>query len=296
MDHRAFVQSMPAAQRLALTARRNGPGLWRLGLHLGVILALAALVAARVPGWPLLMLPLGVVLTFLFTPLHEVSHDTVFTARWLNRSVAVLCGFLILIPPRWFRYFHFAHHKHTHDPDRDPELANPKPTTWAGYVIYLSGLPLWRSLAGVFWRNARGTARDDYVPDRQRTAIRREAQIMLACYALLLAVSVAAGSALLLWVWIVPLVLGQPFLRAYLLAEHTLCPHVDDMFANTRTTFTTRAVRWLAWNMPYHAEHHAWPAVPFHQLPALHALTRRHLRQTAQGYSGFHATYRDGLR
>jgi fatty acid desaturase len=24
--------------------------------------------------------------------------------------------------------------------------------------------------------------------------------------------------------------------------------------------------------MPYHQEHHAWPNVPFHKLPALHAL------------------------
>ena len=24
------------------------------------------------------------------------------------------------------------------------------------------------------------------------------------------------------------------------------------------------------WNMPYHAEHHAYPSVPFHALPQLH--------------------------
>lgn len=30
--------------------------------------------------------------------------------------------------------------------------------------------------------------------------------------------------------------------------------------------------RKLAWNMPYHAEHHAWPSVPFHFLPFVHKL------------------------
>ena len=94
------------------------------------------------------------------------------------------------------------------------------------------------------------------------------------------------------WCWMLPLALGQPFLRAYLLAEHGLCPPVANMFENTRTTITTRLVRFLAWNMPYHAEHHAFPTVPFHQLPALHELTKQHLRTTSDGYAAFHAEYR----
>jgi fatty acid desaturase len=85
-------------------------------------------------------------------------------------------------------------------------------------------------------------------------------------------------------------------LRLYLLAEHGRCPAVTDMFANTRTTFTTRLVRFLAWNMPYHAEHHAMPSVPFHRLPELHALARPHLKQTEDGYTRFAARYAASLR
>ena len=33
-------------------------------------------------------------------------------------------------------------------------------------------------------------------------------------------------------------------------------------------------VRFLAWNMPYHAEHHLFPNIAFHNLPEAH----RHLR------------------
>jgi fatty acid desaturase len=43
--------------------------------------------------------------------------------------------------------------------------------------------------------------------------------------------------------------------------------------------------------MPYHAEHHSYPAVPFHKLPDLHRLTAEHLKVTEKGYSGFHARY-----
>ena len=98
-------------------------------------------------------------------------------------------------------------------------------------------------------------------------------------------------SPLLLWLWLVPVLLGQPFLRLYLLAEHGDCPFVANMFENTRTTYTNRVVRFLAWNMPYHVEHHAYPAVPFHHLPALHDKMREHLQVTAPGYAQFTKDY-----
>jgi fatty acid desaturase len=63
------------------------------------------------------------------------------------------------------------------------------------------------------------------------------------------------------------------------------------MFLNTRTTFTTTVVRFLAWNMPYHTEHHVWPTVPFHRLPALHGMMRDHLGVTAEGYAAFTRDY-----
>jgi fatty acid desaturase len=38
------------------------------------------------------------------------------------------------------------------------------------------------------------------------------------------------------------------------------------------------------WNMPYHAEHHLYPSIPFHHLPALHLKLRRQLKHVAPGY------------
>jgi fatty acid desaturase len=43
-------------------------------------------------------------------------------------------------------------------------------------------------------------------------------------------------------------------------------------------------VRLFAWNMPYHAEHHAYPAVPFHALPALHARVQGRVEHVEPGY------------
>jgi fatty acid desaturase len=35
---------------------------------------------------------------------------------------------------------------------------------------------------------------------------------------------------------------------------------------------TSSAVRLLMWNMPYHAEHHLYPSIPFHRLADAHGL------------------------
>ena len=43
-------------------------------------------------------------------------------------------------------------------------------------------------------------------------------------------------------------------------------------------------MRRLAWNMPFHAEHHAHPALPFHALPAAHALLAARIAVQADGY------------
>ena len=89
----------------------------------------------------------GILVVFLFTAMHETVHGTAFKSALLNRVVSTVAGFLVFIPPVWFRYFHFAHHRHTHDPDNDPELMSPKPETVAQYVLYLSGCrcgPAWR--------------------------------------------------------------------------------------------------------------------------------------------------------
>ena len=114
---------------------------------------------------------------------------------------------------------------------------------------------------------------------------------MIGIYATVIGVSIITGSTAILWLWLIPMLLGQPFLRLVLLAEHGHCPPVADMFENSRTTFTTALVRKLAWNMPYHAEHHALPAVPFHRLQEMHRLTATHIKTTADGYAAFNRDY-----
>ncbi|MEO0916193.1 MAG: fatty acid desaturase [Pseudomonadota bacterium] len=286
-DHITFLANVPAETRDALTRRSDAKGLLHAAGHFGLILGLAIWVALGGTGWPLAIPALGVALAFLFTLQHECTHQTPFRSVWLNEVLGQLTGLVLIQPFHWFRAFHMAHHKFTNDPDNDPELADPKPATPRALVWHLIGFDYWRAKMETLLRNGFGRLEAPYLLARQHARIQREARLMLVIY---VALALAAGP-LLFWVWLLPLAFGFPVLRLYLLAEHGLCPPVANMFENSRSTLTNRAVRWLSWNMPYHAEHHAWPQVPFHALPALHRLTRAHLASKGEGYRAFTRDY-----
>lgn len=281
-----------------LSRRSDFKGAVRVLGH-GAALALAGVLVWRTAGttWLALSLPLyALLLIFLFAPLHETIHRTAFRTKALNDAVAWVCGAVLLLPPDYFRAFHFAHHRHTQDPARDPELATPKPATLRGYLWLATGLPTWAHQGAGLLRHAAGQVPEAFIVPRQRPAILREARLLLALYAVIAAASILTGSWAAVLLWVGPALIGQPALRLYLLAEHTGCPLVPDMFENSRTTVSNRLVRWLAWNMPFHVEHHAYPAVPFHALPAAHEVIKERIAVQDSGYLAAHRHILAGLK
>jgi fatty acid desaturase len=264
---------------------------------LGLILVSGAIImiAGNSLVWGVALLVYAVALMFLFCLEHEAIHGTAFRSSRLNLTVAEVAGLPLLLPPRYFRYFHFAHHRHTQDQARDPELASPKPQNCADYLIYLSGLPYWTAAVKGLVRHALGKTREDFIPPSGRAKVIAEARVYIALYVTLAGASLWFNWTWALELWVLPGLLGQPFLRAYVLAEHAACPLVSDMLANSRTTYTNAAVRFLAWNMPYHAAHHAVPTVPFHRLPDLNAKLRERLKSTACGYVTAHRQIRSAF-
>ena len=289
MDHKQFLAGLDLRLKMDLTRRSDAAGLRHLAGHLGAIAACALWIGLGLPLWWLLIPVQGVLIVFLFTLEHEATHKTPFDSEWLNEAVGRGCGFLLLLPFTWFRYFHLAHHRWTNIADKDPELAAGTPETLRAWLWHVSGLPYWIAQARLMAGLIRGDERAEYLPAGALPRMQREAKAMLAGYGLVLASLLFTP--LLFWVWLLPVVLGQPALRLYLLAEHGDCARVENMFENTRTTFTTAVMRFLAWNMPYHVEHHVFPAVPFHRLPDLHAHLQRHLKVTADGYVAFSKEY-----
>lgn len=288
VTHNFVVDNLTLEQRTELLRRSNYPGMLHLAGHWGCIITTALLIHWRVPIWQLLLPVQGIFIIFLFSLLHETIHRTPFKTRWINVVVSNVCGFLIVLGPIWFRSFHTNHHRYTNDPEKDPELLVKKPETRVEYLCYLSGIPVWYAQLRRLVVAAFETTQESFVAASLRPSVKREARCFLLGYTLIAFASWYLQTAVLLWIWLIPLVFGQPFLRAFLLAEHGGCSIVGNMLENTRTTFTNPVVRFLTWNMPYHAEHHTFPAVPFHNLRKLHQITKAHLQVTERGYFRFH--------
>jgi hypothetical protein len=220
-----------------LSRRSDVLGIRQIALHALLLAGTSTLVfAARGRLWlPPAMLLQGIALDFLFCALHETVHRTAFASRRLNDAVAWVAGALLLLPPEFFRAFHFAHHRFTQDAQRDPELARPPPATLRAYFWLISGIPNWTKRLTVSLRHAiTGQVREPFVAAGKRAAVIREARILWGVYAAIFAASVLFRSQAALIYWIVPAMLGQPFLRIYLLAEHAGCGASDDPYANTR--------------------------------------------------------------
>lgn len=270
----------------ALMVRSDGPALLRTVWHFGVLAVTGTLLwKLRATIWVLpLVVAHGYVLAFVFCALHETAHRTAFRRRGLNALIGTLAGLLTVWPYRNYRVYHWEHHRHTQDPDLDPELYFAKPSALPVYLFVLTGIPNLHRRLGDILRLARGRADRPWMAPPERRALIIEARAYLTVYVAVAAASVLAGSPMVLVVWLAPLLVGQAFLRPYLLAEHTACAFTRDCLDNTRTTLTLALVRLFAWNMPYHAEHHAYPAVPFHALPRLHERVRSRITNLDPGY------------
>ena len=143
--------------------------------------------------------------------------------------------------------------------------------------------------------------------DSARARVRVEYRCWVVIYALLVVIASDPLVARWLWTyWLLPYTIGCAHLRFYQTAEHRACNERDytdtTVWIASRTTSTFWLYARLAWNMPYHAEHHAWPNIPFHRLPALHeVIKKRHngvfpkSNCNPDGSSGYLGLHRDIL-
>ncbi len=281
----------------SLMQRSNAPAFRRLGIWIAVLIATTTLITLFWNSWLIwpAMFIHGIVLVHHFSLQHECVHYSVFRTRWLNNLVGNICGIIIMLPHKHFRYEHCDHHTYTQLKGDDPELV-PMPETLGQYLFYLTAFAYWRTKFTELFRHVAGHLSAEekrFVPKVEHKAIFLEARAMLVFY-----VSVFAGMFIfgwwgLIWYWFVPLLLGEPVMRWVRMTEHVGRPTVAQMQENTRTNLVSLPWRFLCWNMNFHAEHHYVSSVPFHALPRLHEKLKKHIFVEKNGYLGAH---RDILR
>jgi len=235
----------------------------------------------------------GFVLVHLFALLHEAAHMTAFKTRRFNTWAAWYCGVVINLGPKYFQYEHTQHHTYTQNLDRDPQHI-PLPESFAAYCLYLSGLPYWYNQFKSLFTHAVNripASEKRFIPLEVQPQIVREARIITGIYAIVAALAIVNGWLWPLYLWVIPLLLGEPAMRFIRMTEHVGMPVTADLRQNTRTNHVASLYRFLCWNMNFHAEHHFAPSVPFHALPALNQRIGSQLSAT-QGYFAAHRQIR----
>ncbi|MCB2135232.1 MAG: fatty acid desaturase family protein [Rhodobacteraceae bacterium] len=275
-----------------LMTRSDRPAFIHIGIWLILLGVTGTLVWASLGTFWLIpaMFVHGIVLVHHFSLQHECVHYTVFRTRRFNDIAGTICGWIIGLPHQFFRYEHCDHHTYTQLHGDDPELIE-LPRTIGGYLWYISAIPYWRAKLSEICRHALGRLNDAerrFVPKVAEPTLIREARVMVAVYATILAAMILFQWWAPLWFWLVPLIMGEPVMRFIRMTEHVGRPTVSTMRVNTRTNLVSRPWRFLCWNMNYHAEHHYASSVPYHALPRLHEKLKDHIHVEPGGYLGAH--------
>ena len=258
--------------------------------HVGAILLVGALLwHFRETVWavPLFMVQ-GVLLNFLYAGQHELSHWTVFKTAWLNEWVGRVFGFCVFYPRTFDQLQHIAHHRFTQDWDRDGELVRPRYTR-NSYLLWISGVTYWYTRWRRIVRFSGGRVSEPYIASARHAELIREARWHVCGYASIALLSVFETGWAAVLLWLGPLLVMKFVHQLQNTIEHLGLPHDADVLNNTRSTRTNVLMRWLAWQMQYHTAHHAFPGVPFHRLPSLHAavFVERGIAPPSMTYLGF---------
>lgn len=281
-----------------LMRRNNRVGLLWLAGHLGLLVALgiASYVWAGTALGVASFIAYGCVYGFFEAIRHETHHGTPFRSPAINRTVHWIAGFFGINEPLSDRWLHTAHHSHTYDSARDPEIQTSRPPNFLLMFLDLFRLAILRvkirRIVGLAFGHFE-PALDRVVPLSERRKVVRSARAMLLGYLSIVLLAIALQS----W-WPLILTFGARVTGAWLhtlilFTQHTGLPeNVKDHRLNSRTIETNPVLRFLYWNMNYHVEHHMFPMVPFYNLPALH----RELRsQMPPPYRGFTAAWAEIL-
>ena len=212
---------------------------------------------------------------------HECGHGTAFRTAWMNDVVYNIASFMVMRNPVSWRWSHTRHHTDTIIVGRDPEIAFMRPPALLLGALHFAGIPDIFYHFRILFNNAWGRYSLDernYIPETELVKATFWARVHMVIYAMAIVVAAASGSVLPLVLIGGPRIYGTWHMVMTGLLQHGgLAEDVLDHRLNSRTVYMNAVSRWIYWNMNYHVEHHMFPMVPYHALPALHALIKHDL-------------------
>lgn len=212
---------------------------------------------------------------------HEYGHGTAFRTRWLNAFGYQLGSFMNMLEPTVWRWSHARHHTDTLVVGRDPEIDVMRPARLARIIANFFGLVYVPMMLGRVLYHATGRITSEeasFLPAAELRKVFRMARLWLAIYTAMIAACIAFASPLPFLLVLGPRFYGAFLGQLFVLTQHSgLGEDVLDHRLNTRTVLMNPIFRFLYLNMNYHVEHHMFPLVPYHKLPALHEAVKHDL-------------------
>jgi fatty acid desaturase len=209
---------------------------------------------------------------------HECGHGTAFKTRWMNDVLYQVACFMILREPTVWRWSHARHHTDTIIVGRDPEINVRRPPDFLGMALNLFGLKNgFAAFRSILLHAAGGLSEEEksFIPEMEQHKVHAVARIYLAIFTAVIASCFALHSILPAMLIGLPTFYGAWLQVIFGITQHAgLAEDVLDHRLNSRTIMMNPVFRFIYWNMNYHQEHHMFPMVPYHALPALHEAIR----------------------
>jgi len=267
-----WARTLSADKRAAIKRLHEVKPIWNLMILFFVALwASAAALQLAAPLWPVRILTfvvIGICIHGLANLMHEGIHGNLFRNRQLDRWVSFGLGAPALFSVSAYRTNHLLHHRYTRSVDDPDELTNLISDRrvisavfylllLAGMVIYIAHVPIMALRRG---------------KPCERRAVLIEYSLLILLYSGVACLMVRAHAGwVLLNCWLVPMIVAAAFGNLRSVAEHAMTEKGDPL-TETRTVTSNRVLSFLNCNLNYHLEHHLFPAVPWYNLPKVHAL------------------------
>ncbi|MEH7482505.1 fatty acid desaturase family protein [Neobacillus drentensis] len=272
-----YASPIPRKRMKELMKRKDGPAILDSILWFGLLIVLGIIAYYSWGTWwavPAFAAYGGVYALTGNSRWHEASHGTMFKTSWMNEVVYQIASFMNLFPATPWRWSHVRHHTDTYIVGLDPEIHAPRPPVWrvlaAELFHAIGGLTdLKRVVMHAFGKMDK--VEMDYIPASEFKKCYWEARVWLLIFAAVVAACVYTGSILPAMFIGLPTFFGFYAVMLIAWTQHLgLNEDVLDHRLNTRTVYMNPFIRFLYCNMNYHIEHHMFPMVPYHALPALH--------------------------
>ena len=291
--------AIPRARMKELMKRDDGPATRDTILWIGLLIVSGGLGAYFWGSWA--CVPFFFVYGVLYgssgdSRWHECGHGTAFKTPWKNDVVYQIACFMMIRNPTVWRWSHTRHHSDTIIVGRDPEIITPRPPKVGKLLLNVFGLAEVPHALYDMLRYAAGNLNadeKDFIPESERPKVATTARIWVAIYLAMIVACIVTRSLLPAMLIGLPRLYGAWHMVMTGVTQHIgLAEDVLDHRLNARTVYINPLSRFVYWNMNYHVEHHMFPLVPYHALPALHEAIKH---DCPKPYSGFIEAYREIL-